>query len=53
MNSFQEKVKQMALDYENNHNNGKINDAYFDGAMDAFELLFKVHPSEIIEKIDD
>ena len=53
MNTFQEKVKRMALDYENSHNNGKLNDACFDGAMAAFELMFGVHPSKITENLDN
>lgn len=53
MNTFQEKVKQMALDYENSHNNAEIPNAYFDGAMAAFELMFGVHPSKITEKLDN
>ena len=53
MNTFQEKVKQMALDYVNSHNNAEIPNAYFDGAMDAFELMFGVHPSQINENLDN
>ena len=36
MNTFQEKVKELARDYENTQSNSPIAKAYYDGAMAAF-----------------
>lgn len=50
MNSFQEKVKEMAREYENAQSNSPITQAYYDGAMAAFKLLFGVDAATIVEK---
>lgn len=50
MNSFQEKVKEMARDYENTQSNSQIAKAYYDGAMASFKLLFGVDAATIVEK---
>lgn len=51
MNRYQQKIREMAIDYANRNSNASNRDAYFDGAMAAFVVIFGEEAKDLIKGI--